>query len=149
MPGARHIGKLAASILVALALFGAASPSVAEQHSADPEVVEVTVGTHRYAIPKSYILAVRRDPKDDSVRRVMMQALWPGLEPFGLEIVNLRAHTNKNKGYPKEFHSLPLLASVNSTTFLCINHPTLGAIPPHPASAAASPFTARHRGGRR
>ena len=82
-------------LIVALAVpgyfYGAASPSVAEQHSADPEVVEVTVGTHRYAIPKSYILAVRRDPKDDSVRRVMMQALWPGLEPFGMEIVNVRA----------------------------------------------------------
>jgi hypothetical protein len=90
MLGARHIGKLTAGILVALAMFGSASPSVAEQLSAEPEVVEVTVGQHRYAIPNSYILAVRRDPKDDSVRRVMMQALWPGLEPFGMEIVNLR-----------------------------------------------------------
>ncbi len=72
-------------------MFGAASPSVAAQPSADPEVVEVTVGEHRYAVPRSYILAVRRDPKDGSVRRVMMQALWPGLEPFGMEIVNLRA----------------------------------------------------------
>jgi hypothetical protein len=89
-------GRIGAGIfpcLLAIVVFSvfeltAASPAVAaEKTDGKAKVVEVTVGSNHYAIPSSYILAVRRDKEDGPVTRVMMRALLPDLDPNGMELI--------------------------------------------------------------